>query len=630
MPDLIGKTLGGFQIEALLGKGSMAQVYQARQIALRRQVALKVLEEGLFTSSDQIKRFLREAEAMAMLEHPHIVPIYAAGEDAPYYFFAMRLVRGGSVGEAMRTGIQRRVAVRWACEVCSALAYAHSVGVFHRDLKPSNVLIQDGVAVLADFGLARLRDFSTITQRGFILGTPMYMSPEQTRAEEIGPAADCFSLGVMIYEMLLGQHPFAPPGKRNVTRIEGRAELFDRIQKCDFASPSSIDPSVPQEVEHVILKSLTRTAKDRYPDGSAMLRDLEAAHKALAGRDELIQSAQPENAASPPPAPVRESSHLDETEAVSSESIQAEGQKPAPLHKGLERYRIEEEVGHGGQGVVYRAYDTVLHRDVALKVLKNRRAEDKRMEELFVHEARTAARLTHPNIIPVFDFGVAEKCLYITMQYVVGKSLDRLVEGGRALPPAYALEVLIQTTGALAYAHEQGVVHLDVKPANIMIGESVRIMPESILKRFGAMGSPHVYLLDFTMAAVRRAASQAWQESKHPERRKQRRGGTLAYAAPELLKGSDAPTPANDIFSLGVVLYEMLTGTRLFSGEDVSITRFSRRSAPVPLPSSKVKDIPPDLDALCTRMLGADPKQRPQKAREVAHTALKILESLGA
>ena len=631
MSDLIGKTLGGFHVEALLGKGSMAHVYQARQVALRRQVALKILEEGLFTSGEQVKRFLREAEAMAMLEHPHIVPIYAAGEDPPYYFFAMRLVRGGSVAEAMRTGIQRRVAVRWAYEVCQALAYAHGAGVVHRDLKPSNVLIQDGVAVLADFGLARLRDFSTITQRGFILGTPMYMSPEQTRAEPVGPAADCFALGVMIYEMLLGQHPFAPPGKRNVTRIEGRVELFDRIQKCDFAKPSSLDKTVPSAVEHVILRALTSLVKDRYPDGAAMLRDLDAAYKALADHEELIQSVHKDEAPPPqtPPPLVRASTHLDETEDISSEADAArEKLTPKTLAEpGLERYEIKEEVGHGGQGVVYRAHDTVLHRDVALKVLKNRRAEDKRMEELFVHEARVAARLTHPNIIPVHDFGVAGKCLYITMQFVSGRSLDRIIESGKPLPFHFALEVLVQTAGALAFAHEQGIVHLDVKPANIMLGDSLRILPESVLKRFGEWGCPHVYLLDFTMAAVRRARSLAAQEAKRPERR-QKRGGTLAYVAPELLKGSEIATPANDIFSLGVVLYEMLTGTRLFSGEQ-SVARLTRRVTPLPAPSAKVKNLPPAVDALCLKMLGSDPKQRPQSAREIAQAALAILEGHG-
>jgi serine/threonine protein kinase len=623
MADLIGKELGGFQIEALLGKGSMAQVYQARQLALRRHVALKVLEEGLFTPNDSIRRFLREAEAMAMLEHPHIVPVYSAGEANPYYFFAMRLVRGGSLADAMRTGVQRRIAIRWIYEICQALAFAHGGGVIHRDLKPSNVLIHDGVAVLADFGLARLRDLSTITQRGFLLGTPLYMAPEQTQGVEAGPATDCFALGVIMYELLLGRHPFSPNDKKHASRIEARAELFDRIQRCDYPLPTALDKTVPPAVESVIVRALTREIKDRYPDGAAMLRDVEAAYKALPDHDQLIQHTEVDFES----RRVRSSAELLVTEAIPSPTPAPAPAPKADKQRGFGRYQLRDEIGHGGQGVVYRAHDPVLDRDVALKVLQNRRTEDKRMEELFTNEARVAARLSHPHIIPVYDFGVEDSNLYITMQLIEGRSLDRIMEVGKPLPPYFALDVLMQAGEALAFAHAQGVVHLDVKPSNIMIGPSTRILSPGSLAHFRELGAPHIYLLDFTMAAVRRTASTE-HESSTKERRR-RTAGTIAYAAPEQLSGQDAqPTPAYDIFSLGVVLYEMLTGTRLFPGESVSLMRLRLSQGAIPSPSSRAPGIPPELDTLCARMLAARPEDRPQTARDVATAALSIAEAL--
>ncbi|MCZ7647791.1 MAG: serine/threonine protein kinase [Planctomycetota bacterium] len=180
--SLLGRTLGDFRIEAELGRGSMARVYEAEQLTLSRRVALKVLEEGLFTPGDNIKRFLREASALARLEHPHIVPVYAAGEETPFYFFAMRKIAGGTLSEAMKSGIGRRTAVEWLYQIGRALAYAHEQGIIHRDLKPTNILLQDGVAFLSDFGLARLKDFSTLTRSGFTLGTPLYMSPSRRAA----------------------------------------------------------------------------------------------------------------------------------------------------------------------------------------------------------------------------------------------------------------------------------------------------------------------------------------------------------------------------------------------------------------------------------------------------------------
>jgi serine/threonine protein kinase len=612
--DLLGKTLGDFEVEALIGKGSMANVYKARQVSLRRPVALKIIEEGLFTPHDNIKRFLREAEAMARLEHPHVVPVYAAGEESPYYFFAMRLVRGGNLADAMRSGVQQGIAIRWAYEVCAALAYAHSLGIVHRDLKPSNVLIQEDVAVLGDFGLARLKDMSTITQKGSVVGTPLYMSPEQTLGEEAGPASDCFSLGVIIYEMMLGRHPFTAPPKPGGTKIEARAELFHRIQKADFVPPSDLQPMFPMAVEHVVLRALRRKPEMRFKDAGDMLLELEAAYRALPVEDRVVKGAAHDSG-------TRHGvkSNLESTTDVKPDSSRT----PAPKRdKRFGRYEIRREIGHGGQGVVYHAHDPILERDVALKIMQRRDRDSAEMAQLFAHEARVAAKLLHPHIIGIYDFGVHDGCPFLTMRLVEGPSLDRLITGGKPAMLLYTLHILSQTAEALGFAHDAGVVHLDVKPGNILIDKS----PREPARKLGELDFPHVLLTDFTMAAMRQ---QATGDSQHPVGKLGLTAGTFPYASPEQLRGEGAElTPRSDIFSLGVVFYEMLTGERLFMGEHLSVTQMLVLRGNVPPPSVKVPGLPAEIDALCTRMLARKGEERPASCREVIAAVRPIIEQL--
>lgn len=632
--DLVGKTLGDFQLEELVGKGSMAKVYAARQISLRRPVALKILEEGIFTPHDNIKRFLREAEAMARLEHPHIVPVYAAGEELPYYYFAMRLIREGSLSDAMRKGMQRAKGVRWAYEICQALAFAHGAGVVHRDLKPSNVLIQDGIAMLADFGLARLRDMSTITQKGFLLGTPLYMSPEQTYGDEAGPTSDCFALGVIFYEMLLGHHPFTEKLQKGLSKIEVRVQLFERIQRAEYIAPPENDPDFPPAIVQVIKKSLTRRPEERYPNGAAMLKDLEEAYKVISMPDRVIRVHPFE---SDPPKPA--SKRMVKSEAVTdSKSLESTADmvrvpitKPPPVsERRFGRYKIVREIGHGGQGIVYQAHDPILDRNVALKVLQSDSQEDEQLNKLFLHEARVAARLSHPHIIPIYDFGVEMHSPYLTMQLVEGPSLDRLLEKGNALPLAYALTVLVQSADALGCAHDAGVIHLDVKPGNILLRRSNRGMRRSTTGVLDDLGLSHVLLTDFTMARMRTVTSPSQAPRSGSKKSNDSSGahssGTIPYAAPEQLRGERAELgPATDVFSLGIVLHEMLTGKRLFGSDNTSITQMLVLRSEIPRPSTRAADIPPDVDDLCMRMLQLDAKKRFQTAAELLAAATPIL-----
>jgi serine/threonine-protein kinase len=264
VPDkLIGRTLGDFRIEELLGRGSSGRVYRAVQSSLNRPVALKVLEEGLFTLEEQKSRFLREAEYIARLEHPNVVPIYTAGQHENFYYFAMRLVRGVTLAQRLREPLDLRDGLRWLAEVCGALNYAHERGVVHRDVKPTNIMIADGCAVLVDLGVARLLESTTITTSDAFVGTPLYFSPEQARQERAGPESDLYAVGIILYEMAVGCHPF----ETEVT-TSSRDRVIRRIAEGTFRAPRQVAPRLHEAVERVILKALAYDPAARYRRGS--------------------------------------------------------------------------------------------------------------------------------------------------------------------------------------------------------------------------------------------------------------------------------------------------------------------------------------------------------------------------
>ena len=212
-----GTILGSYRIERLLGRGGMATVFLAQDLKHRRTVAIKILKTEIAAAVGTL-RFLREIEIAAQLVHPHILPLFDSGAVGDQLYYVMPHVEGGS----LRARLQRETplpldeALRLAREIASALGHAHRQGFIHRDIKPENILLSDGMALVADFGIARLMSASggeTLTGSGAVLGTPLYMSPEQALGTgSVGAPADLYSLACVLYEMLAGQPPFTGPG----------------------------------------------------------------------------------------------------------------------------------------------------------------------------------------------------------------------------------------------------------------------------------------------------------------------------------------------------------------------------------------------------------------------------------
>lgn len=263
------RAFGGYEIEGELGRGGMGVVYLARQIELNRRVALKMLT-GHY-GSDELQRFLEEAETAAGLNHTNIAHIYEVGEHDGAPFFSMEYVEGGSLADRLRKELPSpRDAAQLLIDIARALHFAHQNGVVHRDMKPGNVLLDpDGVPKVVDFGIAkRLKDDSKLTRSGVVIGTPTYMAPEQAKgnSRHVGPAADVYSLGAILYEMLAGRPPFLPEDSETAITV--------RVLTEDPVSPAWHRPEIPRDLETICMKCLERAPRDRYASAAALAEDL--------------------------------------------------------------------------------------------------------------------------------------------------------------------------------------------------------------------------------------------------------------------------------------------------------------------------------------------------------------------
>jgi serine/threonine-protein kinase len=259
---------GRYRIESRLGVGGMSTVMLAFDERLERYVAVKLLAEHLADDPAFVSRFRREALAAARLVHPNIVQVFDFGldEDAHQHFIVMEHVAGRSCAELLRDRGHLDVdqAVEIVGQACRGLDYAHRNGVVHRDVKPGNLLVSDSdVVKLADFGIARATDQSSITQVGSVLGTAAYLAPEQARGEEAGPRADLYSLGVVTYQLLTGRLPY---------EAASLSELALKQQRESPAPPSDVNPRVPVELAQVVLMALSIDQEARPSDALEMGR----------------------------------------------------------------------------------------------------------------------------------------------------------------------------------------------------------------------------------------------------------------------------------------------------------------------------------------------------------------------
>lgn len=263
---------GDYELLEELGRGGMGVVFRARQISLKREVAVKMLLRGKLATTDDEARFRREAESVAKLDHPAIVPVYEVGEHDGRLFFSMKYVAGETLSRKLSNGpLLPRETARILSTVAKAVHYAHEQGVLHRDLKPSNIIIdQNGDPHVSDFGLARpIADAASLTRTGAVLGTPAYMAPEQAAGNrgQVGPKSDVYSLGTILYHSLTGKPPF---------QAHSPVDVVLMVLEQDPVLPRIVNRMVDRDLEMVTLQCLQKPPELRYQSAVELADDLEA------------------------------------------------------------------------------------------------------------------------------------------------------------------------------------------------------------------------------------------------------------------------------------------------------------------------------------------------------------------
>ena len=310
------KLLGGrYRIEALIGRGGMSDVYRGTDVMLQRGVAVKILTDR---SEDLRKRFLREAQSMARLNHQNIVGVYDAAQNDGVSYIVMELVQGRTLAMISPAEMTVHTALRYILELLEALAFAHENNVVHRDVKPANIMVLSGGAIkVMDFGLSRrTSEMSSVTNAGEIVGTIAYLSPERFLGKIADARSDLYSVGVVMYEVFTGTVPFKNDSDDLV------AVIFAHVNEPP-APLRSINPAVPAPIERIVLRLLEKDPERRYPSARDVIVDI----RALLGLDAPGQAPQPAGArpdagapapvAAPGPRPAARSTTSAEVEARS-------------------------------------------------------------------------------------------------------------------------------------------------------------------------------------------------------------------------------------------------------------------------------------------------------------------------
>lgn len=617
--SLIGTVIEGYQLTRVLGTGSTSVVYEAHAVAAdttaqeaagkpartapAQVVAVKVLMPRNLTASTDAReftrRFLREARAASALTHPHILSVHSYGQVDGQYYMVMPLIATGTLANWLSTQTEPLPLGEVADileQTADALDYAHRQGLIHRDIKPSNLLRDtDGTIYLADFGLARVlannegslvlgetTNQVALTQTGETLGTPYYMAPEQIRGEPVGPAADIYALGVVLYLLVTGQVPF-----------QGETSLAVALQHLqeEPCPPHILRFDVPQGLEDVMLRALAKDPAERYPSAGALAT-------AFARQVPRSDGGKPGDTLLALPMEADPDASSDNAEDEHSLVGQVLGD-----------YTIDELVATDDLGWLCRAHTVAGGPSFRLRALRGLSGDALgQMSD----RAQTLLGLRHPGLLPVLEVGIAQEYLYVVSAWPAGSSLAQALKEHGPLDLTRADEYLTQAASALDWAHGKSVTHGALGTASLYMEERDD-------------GPTTIQVADIGLRQVRDQGSAEAHET--PGETLEERGRRLVPdgdAAPEELLGQPVG-PAADVYGLGCVLFSMLTARPAFVGETANDVAAQRLAGSVPSLRRIRPGLPSALQNILTRALAKDPRQRYAHTGDLARAYHEVI-----
>jgi serine/threonine protein kinase len=586
-------SIEGHSIESLIGCGGMGQIYLATHPVLERRVAVKVLQlnaSGAKAKQELKDRFLREARAMARINHRAIVQVYSAGISGEVPYIIMEYLSGRNLAQVLQKTPIMAVGrtLDFLIQLTEALAYAwEEKQIIHRDVKPDNVMLldDDKQIKLLDLGIAKTREDmagASLTQSGIGLGTPTYMAPEQmTDARSVDFRADAYAMGIMALQMLSGRKPF---------QVGNEARLYVEKLRGVPEDAFRMPPGAPASLRTLLRRVTASDPEDRpgsydeILDGLREARELFQSGEEIKGVDTVVMRL-PATTRMEAPRPASSAAELPPPDERTGWSPGPNDYMPLidQMHGLLQRicsrgrigdYEMGNLIGYGGMGAVFRAEYVPTGRLAALKFLLNGGDEvdvQKRVRS-FQREAELVQRLRHPSIVDIRGIGQWEDLHFIDMELFLGlhdrpiNLSDYAIEFGDRqgrLESEEMRSIALVLLDALAYAHSQGVVHCDLKPENILfqyVGDAGAGYWHAHLK-LTDFGVAKVIGEKFVLESVTKSVTAFGAGGSNAPDDAKALIGTYDYMSPEQRRGKPA-NEVSDLFAVGMMLLRLLTGRK--------------------------------------------------------------------
>ena len=631
LPRVFGRLL----LLKLLARGGMGDVYLAASTGIEgaeRACVVKTVRRDHIHDGSFLARFLDEARVQAQLNHPGVAQVLeAATDENGEPFTVVEYVEGRSLSDIRQRSIQLGSRIGWAeavamgIEMAQALAHVHErsgadgtpLGIVHRDLSPQNVMIgYAGEVKLIDFGTARGHNRKCHTVAGVVFAKPGYVAPEVARQQVGDGRIDVYALGIMLWELCKGTRFLtgdaqkhledAAAGKIVIPKVAasiGAPLLLDEIiEKLTANDPDERYASAGLAVhdlarllsEAPIVKGSERGVRARV---SMLMRTLWPHEPARSRADfaRLLKDARSliGDVHTPPSGKAQEIAlaHMSDDPSMLSGTP----------------YRLARKIGEGASGVVFEAEHVELGRKVALKVLAAGHASATDAIDRFRREARAVAKPSHPNLVQLYDFGKSlDGRVFLAMELLSGETLDRRIKRLGGMDWREACELGVEVCKALEAAHGAGLVHRDLKPANLFLTDKGGLK-----------------LLDFGVAM---ALADVVTDASEKRQKGFAIFGTPEYMAPEQVAG-EAVDGRCDLYAVGCVLYELVTGTRVFEGTSpvVIMGKQMREIPDAPRQRAPARAIPDEMDAVILRALAKAPEERYASAKELREALLEML-----